>query len=123
MLNAEAPVEDARNLEIDRVRIGDRGREGRRRATGGVVDVCALDGLLLDEGRVVDGRENEVALGAFIEDTEAATDDGFLLAVDVIGETDARSVGAPGSGGTALRDATEKSLDSGVAGDRSRQAV
>ena len=76
----------------------------------------------MDEGGVVDGREDEVALGAFVEDAEAAAEDGLLLAGDVVGEADAGGVGAPRCFGTALGDAAEKGLHTGVAGDGSGDA-
>ena len=110
VLDAKAPDEDARNLEVDRVGVGNRSWEGGCCAAVGIVDIGALNGLLLDERRVIDGGENEVTLRAFVEDTEAAADDAALFAIDVVGEADARSMCTPKSIGTTLKDAAKEGL-------------
>ena len=108
LLDAEAPVERTGDLHVEIVRVVDGGRECLQRGAGRILDIAVVDGGLLDERRVVDGAEDEVAFDAFVEHTEAAADHGALLAGDVIGKADARSPGGVVGVGRAFGQVAEQ---------------
>src|SRR5581483_2085639 len=90
-LDAEAVALDVGDLEI-RIDRDDRGewRQGCRRASRWIGEVAVLELHRLDEGWIVQHREEDVAVGTIVEDAVAAPDGGFVVVKRRPGESEAR---------------------------------